>query len=130
MDSKPTNINIKMLVRNLQLEMLGIGKLSSMERELFNFLNENLNNLNTYTSDKEKDCLFFGKSPHDIILKYYSKDNSLCVNYYKSYNLREYENNVEITTWWCGYALNLNINSISYVYSPFLVDNLILHKKI
>jgi len=112
-------MDIKIFKRNIQLSKLGIGELDDDEKKIYNFLVDNLSNLQTFISDKNPDELFFGKSRESIVLIYDSKNETLHIDYVKIWSFfrddllmeRSY---IEILIkWWIGVQLNLKPKHIS-----------------
>jgi len=66
-------INIQIFIRNVQLAKLGIAELEGFEKKTYEFLIENLSNLNTYICKRYPNNLYFGKSPNEIVLDYDSE---------------------------------------------------------
>ena len=114
-------MNLEIFKRNIKLQELGIDKLSGIERIIFDFLNENLTDLNVYTSDRHTylNRLFFGKDTENIVLTYNKKSGHLNIDYDIIWKVFKYTFNMdnfvidELITWWVGTHKNLKVNSIS-----------------
>jgi len=63
-------MNIEKFKRNLQLYKLRIAELDGDEYLLYNFLINNLSDLNTYSPNNGTDVIYFGKSRMEIVLEY------------------------------------------------------------
>ena len=111
-------MNLEIFKRNIKLQELGITKLSIKEQELLDFLNDNLTDLNTYTSDEYANFLFFGKDIKNIILKYKRDIGYLYVQYDKIWVFFESKFDIQYTEiqslmrWWVGDNLHLKISHI------------------
>ena len=86
-------MNVDILIRDFKLFRLGTGELDDNEAKIYNFLVDNLCELNTYTSVDipRVGWLYFGKSEIDIdiVLFYNPKCEDLYVNYGLWYFLNE-----------------------------------------
>jgi len=117
-------MNIKKVIRNIQLSKLGISELDSDEKKIYEFLIDNLSKLNTYISDDNPNCVYFGKNIENIVLSYYEKNELLNVSYEKiwSFFSRDtgmiYENIQLLVIWWGENTLNLKVKN-----SQFIFDN-------
>jgi len=111
-------MNVEIFKRNVQLAKLGIAELDGDEKTIYDFLVDNLSNLNTYTSDGEPDWLYFGKTIDTIVLSYDSQKECLCVIYQKiwsffSANLSmEYPDLHSLMRWWVIDTLDLKLKHI------------------
>jgi len=72
-------MDIGIFKRNIQLYKLGIGELGVDEQKLYDFLTENLWNIDTYISNEYPEMLYFGKNRRSIILCYDSDNRILDV---------------------------------------------------
>ena len=126
-------MNLEIFKRNIKLQELGISKLSTKEQEFFDFLNENLTNLNTYASDKSHDSLFFGKDIKNIVLEYNKENGYVYVSYVKIWSFFESKFDIKYTEmqglmrWWVGDNLHLKVNHTSYYlgeYDNYVGDTL------
>lgn len=105
-------MNTEIFKRNIKLQELGIGELSIREQEILDFLNEKVNYLNSYSSDKHTDFLFFGKSKDNIILQYIEQGRYIYVGgvIWSFFELKlnmEYIDIQELMGWWVGNLLNI-----------------------
>ena len=113
-------MNLEIFKRNIKLQELGIDKLSTKEQEILDFLNENLTDLNTYTTNNHLNYLFFGKNKENIILEYNKENGYLYVAYEKIWAFFESKFDMKYTEiqglmgWWVGDTLHLKVNHTSY----------------
>jgi len=112
--------SIKILKRNLSLSKLGIGELSTIEQKMYDFLINNLTNLNIYTCSDYPGILFIGKSEESIILQYSINDKFLSASINKIWNFFENElgmSDGDIANCMISCVnkiLNTNVSNISY----------------
>ena len=111
-------MNIEIFKRNIKLQELGIGKLSIKEQKMFDFLNNNLTNLNTYTYPNST-ILIFRKGDSNV-LEYDKKTEYLHVIYDRiweffesTFDMRHYDI-MTLIEWWCVDTLKLRIK---YTYT-------------
>jgi len=106
-------MNIDIFKRNLQLYKLGIAELESNEKRIYDFLINNLTNLNLYTSDEHSYIIYFGKTINDIFLNYNSKNGMLMIDYDNIWSFfsdilsMEYSHILQLMRWWVDVALDL-----------------------
>ena len=112
-------MNIEIFKRNIKLQELGIGVLSNKEQKIFDFLNENLTNLNTYTLDKYPGYIFMGKDFENFIIQYHIYDKFLYLKYDRIWAYLENEFNMnyskskDILKWWIYDKLDLEVGNIT-----------------
>ena len=111
-------MNVEIFKRNIKLQELGIGKLSSVEQKILDFLNENLTDLNAYTTNNYLNYLFFGKNKENIVLEYNKESGYLYVSCDRIWSFFESEFDIKdidiqmVIGWYLGNTLNLKVNHI------------------
>jgi len=124
-------------IRNIKLHQLGID-VDEKYIEIYNFLEENLNNLKEFKSDKNPKSLYYGKDKGNIVLEWYNykgvneKTDTLYVDYIKIWDVFKtkykikYDDIQVIITWYISITFNLltpsNITNF-YTQSVIVIDN-------
>jgi len=120
-------MNLEIFIRNVQLAKLGIGELDDDEKKIYNFLVDNLSNLQTFISDKNPDSLYFGKNRESLVLSYNSKNETLYINNKKIWSFFRDDLSIEpsdiatLIKWWVGVELDLKPKDISGEYPLSLI---------
>ena len=109
-------MDINILIRNIKLQELGIGELSIEEQIIFDFLNENLKDLNTYPSNRYPNWLCIGRDRKNIILNYDKTKKFLYLSHEKIWvSIRmDYGEIGKLIGLWVESTLNLEIKQIDY----------------
>jgi len=114
-------MNIKIIIRNIQLYKLGLGDLNADEKSIYKYLKENVSGLNKYTIPTD-DITFFGKTEDLIIFSYDSNNEwvyllSKSVWSFLTYMKHINNKNIsELLTWWFSLTLNLNIKNVKLTH--------------
>jgi len=112
-------MDVIILKRNIALAKLGIGDLNFRERRVYNFLKDNLLDLNCYKTKDYPSVYFFGKSETSIVLEYHFIVDYLCINYndiwsYFVYMNIEEEDIKSLIRWWIKDTINIHTTNITY----------------
>jgi len=102
-------MNVEIFIRNVQLAKLGIAEFNSDEKKTYEFLIDNLSELNTYISYEKPNRLYFGKVPDKIVLEYDLEDEQLWVEYHIwKYLIYKHIDIKPLLKWWVKNTLGLN----------------------
>jgi len=113
-------MDFKLFTRNVSLYKLGIGDLVGDDKRIYDFLIENLYNLNTYTESNGD--LDFGKDIDSIVLKYYPSTKKLYIlgkYFFKFFDIDSsigFDLVIIIIKWWVRLTLYINVDYLNYFY--------------
>jgi len=120
-------MNIRVFNRNIQLYKLGIADLNIDEKKIYDFLVDNLSELDTYISEETPGDLYFGKDKNTIIMYYDSKKRYIHISYTEIWEFIELEIYIQysgiesLIIWWVKKTLDLNIEHIDGVYPEVII---------
>jgi hypothetical protein len=118
-------MNIEILKRDIALDSLGIGELDDKSKQIMDFLNEHLTDLNQYTRDELPNKIYFGKSKDSIVLEYDLKNEWIWVDHMTIWLFfltkmdMEYMEIQALIQWWVETTLNLKISHITFEHTVF-----------
>ena len=111
-------MNIKSFIRNVSLFKLGISELDINEKQIYNFLVDELSDLNLFRYD-HTNIIYYGISEDNLILKYHPWAQIMWVNYnpvwaplVKNKAITNTNEIPELLKWWFGTTLGIKIMDI------------------
>jgi len=120
-------MNIKIIIRNIQLYRLGIGKLDSHEEILYTFLLNTLSDLRELhvKNPFSPDSLYFAKTEDEVIFRYDSNSEIIYILSEQVWSFLSstiYINDMYIKVllgWWFNLTLNIKSKYIRFNYIAY-----------